>query len=101
MSQGDSTLAILDHSPSAVRDHAHTRRWRVSDAATVITTFVVLGMAGTLFLSRNRGAGVGMFTVEHVTFLGMVDTSSQRLAHRVGILLLVGLCVLGSALVTR
>jgi hypothetical protein len=42
-----------------------------------------------------------MFTVEHVSFLNMVDTSSQRLAHRLGMILLAALCVIGAATITR
>ena len=42
-----------------------------------------------------------MFTSEHVRLLGMVDTTSQRLAHRVGLVLLAVLCVLGAATITR
>jgi len=54
-----------------------------------------------MFLTRTGGAGLGMFTFEHVRFLDMVDTSSQRLAHRVALVLLAMLCALGAATITR
>jgi hypothetical protein len=63
----------LEYSPRTVGHHNHIRRWRTSDAAALITTLVVLGVTATMVFSRTRGAGLGMFTFEHVRFLGMVD----------------------------
>src|ERR1700674_3293536 len=101
MSPDNSTATVLEYSPPTVRNHTHLRRWRASDAAAVITTLVVLGFAATMFLTRDGGAGLGMFTFEHVRSLGMVDTTSQRLAHRVGLILIATPCVLGAATITR
>src|SRR6202035_5363815 len=101
MTPEDSRATALEYSPSTVRDHSHLRRWRPSDAAAVITMLVVLGFAATMLLNRGRGAGLSMFTVEYVSLLNMVDTSSQRLAHRVGLVLLSALCALGAAAITR
>src|SRR6266699_2227535 len=101
MRPDNSTATVLEHSPPTVRDQTHIRRWKAHDAAALITTFVALGIAATLFLTRTRGAGLGMFTFEHVSFLNMVDTTSQRLAHRVGIILLALLCMLGAATITH
>ena len=54
-----------------------------------------------MFLPWGRRAGLGMFTLEHIQLLGMVDTGVQRLAHRVGLILLALLCVLGIVGITR
>src|SRR2546421_2458632 len=43
-------------------------------------------------IHEAKTAGLGMYTVEHVRFLDMVDTRSQRLAHRVALVLLAMLC---------
>ena len=101
MSLDDSKAGIAVCAPSAGRNPTQIRRWRASDAAAFITTLVVLGFATTMFLTRTGGAGLGMYTVEHVRFLDMVDTSSQRLAHRVALVLLAMLCALGAATITR
>src|ERR1700730_15062659 len=101
MSPDNSTATVLECPPPTARDHTHIRRWRAADAAAVVTALVVLGFAATMFLTRGGGPGVGMFTFEHVRSLGMVDTTSQRLAHRVGLVLLATLCVLGAATITR
>ena len=101
MSLDDSKAGIAVCAPPAGRNPTQIRRWRVSDAAAFITTLVVLGFATTMFLTRTGGAGLGMYTVEHVRFLDMVDTRSQRLAHRVALVLLAMLCALGAATITR
>ncbi len=101
MSLNHSKVSVVVCAPPAGRNHIHIRRWRGSDAAAFITTLVVLGFAATMFLTRTGGAGLGMFTFEHVRFLDMVDTSSQRLAHRVALVLLAMLCVLGAGTITR
>ena len=101
MSPDNSRATVLEYSPRTVGHHNHIRRWRTSDAAALITTLVVLGVTATMVFSRTRGAGLGMFTFEHIRFLGMVDTSSQRLAHRVGLVLLAVLCGLGAATIRR
>src|SRR2546421_8275712 len=46
-------------------------------------------------IHEAKTAGLGMYTVEHVRFLDMVDTRSQRLAHRVALVLLAMLCAFG------
>ena len=97
MSPDKSTASVLEYTPPTVRNHTQIRHWRASDAATAITALVMLGAAATMFLSRTRGPGLGMFIVEHVRFLNMVDTSSQRLAHRAGMILLAISCTLGAA----
>ena len=101
MSFNDSRVSVVLCAPPVGRNHIHTRHWRASDAAAFITILVVLGFAATMFLTRTGGAGLGMFTFEHVRFLDMVDTSSQRLAHRVALVLLAMLCALGAATITR
>ncbi len=101
MSFNDSRVSVVECAPPAGRNHIHTRHWRASDAAAFITALVVLGFAATMFLTRTGGAGLGMFTFEHVRFLDMVDTSSQRLAHRVALVLLAMLCAVGAATITR
>ena len=101
MSSNDSNATVLDYSPSEVQDHARVRRLRASDVAAVITMIVVLGTAATTLLPIHLGAGIGGFTYEDVRMIGVVDTSSQRLAHRVGLVLLAALCVLGAAAITR
>src|ERR1700676_2047232 len=101
MSPENPSATVLEDSPVSVANHNHIRRWRASDAAAVITTLVVVGFTATIFFSRNQVSDVSVFTPEHVRFLGMVDTTSQRLAHRVGLVLLAALCVLGAASITR
>jgi hypothetical protein len=104
MTPEDSRATVLEDSPPIVRHHTHLphlRRWRASDAAAVITNFVVLGTAATMYLYRGRGAGLAIFNFEHISFLNMVDTSSQRLAHRVALILLAALCSIGAAAITR
>jgi hypothetical protein len=101
MSPENFSATVLEDSPRSVTYHNHIPRWTAPDAAVVITGLVVVGVAATLFFSRNRVADLSTFTFEHVKFLGMVDTTSQRLAHRVGLALLAMLCVLGAATITR
>ena len=99
MGPDNSTTTVLEYSRS-ISGH-HIRRWRASDAAAVITTLVVLSVAATMVFFRTRGAGLGVFTFEHIRLLSMVDTSSQRLAHRVGLVLLAVLSGLGGATIGR
>jgi len=101
MSPENFSATVLEDSPRTIAHHNYIRRWTASDAAVVITCLVVVGVTATLFFSRNRVADLSMFTFEHVKFLGMVDTTSQRLAHRVGLALVAVLCVLGAATITR
>jgi hypothetical protein len=101
MKLDSSATTILEPTPPPVEDHAHVSRWRASDAAAVITALVILGATATTFLPWRRGPGLSMFMFEHIGSLGMVDTEPQRLAHRVGLILLAVLCALGSAAITR
>jgi hypothetical protein len=76
-------------------------RWRISEAATAITVLVVLAVATVLVLPSSRGTGLSTFTVEHVRFLSMTDTGAQRLADRVGLILLLVFCVIASAAIRQ
>src|SRR6202030_2295230 len=84
MSPDNSRATVGEHSPPAVGPRHRIPPWRTSDAAALLPTLVVLGVTATMVFSGTRGAGLGMFTFEQVRFLAMVETSSQRLAHRVG-----------------
>jgi hypothetical protein len=101
MGLDDSLSIVLECEPPAGRNHVPIRHWRASDAAAIITTLVVLGFAATMLLPWSRGTGLGMFTPEHIRLLDMVDTSSQRLGHRIGLMLLTVFCVLGAVTITR
>jgi hypothetical protein len=101
MNLESSATTTLEPPPAAVRDHTHILRWRASNAAAIITALVMLGTTTTMFLPWSRGDGLGTFTFEHIQLLGMVDTGPQRLTHRVGLILLAVLCVLGAAAITR
>jgi hypothetical protein len=62
---------------------------------------VALGAAITKLLPLHLGAGTNQFTFENVVMIGVMDTTAQRLAHRVALILLAVLCVLGAAAITR
>ena len=74
----DSKESVVVCAPPAGRNHIHIRHWRASDAAAFATTLVVFEFATTMFLTRTGGAGLGMFTFEHVRFLDMVDYELPR-----------------------
>jgi hypothetical protein len=97
----NSASSVLEPPSRHVEDHAHVPGWRASDAAAVITALVILGATATKLLPWNRGNGLGKFTFELLRLLGMVDTAPQRLAHRVGLILLAVLCAIGAAAITR
>jgi len=101
MNLDNSHSTILQETPPVVRSLAPVRRWRASDAAAIITVFVMLGVTITMFVPMNRGAGLSAFTPEHIGMFSMVETSSQRQAHRVGLVLLATLCVLGAVTITH
>ena len=101
MSPENSSVIVLEDSPCTVPQNDLIRPWRASDAAAVITSLVVAAVTATIFFSRNRSADAGVFTPEHITFLHMVDTTSQRLAHRMGLVVLAALCILAAATITH
>jgi hypothetical protein len=101
MNPDNSLTTVLERDSPPVQDHAPTRRWTPPDGAAIITILVVLGAVATMLLHRSPRAGLSAFTVEHIKFLSMVDTSRQRWAHRVSLLLLGVLCVLGTAAITH
>src|SRR6266852_180018 len=58
MNLDNSHSTILQETPPVVRSLAPVRRWRASDAAAIITVFVMLGVTITMFVPMNRGAGL-------------------------------------------
>ena len=101
MNLDNSAATVLEPATPSVQVHIPIRHWRASDAAPVITALVVLGATATKLLAWNSPNGLSEFTFEVIRLLGMVDTAPQRLAHRVGLILLAVLCALGAAAITR
>ncbi len=86
---------------NGVPEQARARRLKPSHAATAIVLLVLLGMALTFFLPHRQAVPLDQnFTAEHVEMLGMSDNAAQRLAYRVGIVLLVMLTLGAMVVVT-
>ena len=96
----NNSTATLECSPPSIGRHNPVRRWRLSDAAPVIAVLVMLAVTTTMFVPMRRGVGLNAFTFKHIGFFRMVETSTQPLAHRVGLVLLAALCVLETATIT-
>lgn len=97
----NSATIVVEAAPPPVQPPVRIRHWRASDAAAVATALVILAATATKLLPWNRGNGLSKFTFELVRLFGMVDTAPQRLAHRVGLILLAVLCALGAAAIAR
>lgn len=78
-----------------------TPRWKASEAGAVMTAAVMIAVLVTLLLPLDEAAGLDAFTPEHVDMLAMVASTAQRLAHRVGLVLLAALCALGAVAIVR
>jgi len=101
MSPNSPHLTALQDPPPVIRDHTPVRRWRATDAAAVITVLVMLAVTIAMYLPRTDAVGLSTFTYEHIGMFNMVDTTAQRQAHHVGLMLLALLCALGAIAITR
>src|SRR6266571_1823341 len=91
----------IEREPAGSNDYLYARRWRASDAASIITILVILSGFLTAFLSPRRDLIGGPFTIEHVLLLRMTDNGPQRATYAVGILLLAILCTLAAVAIRR
>jgi len=91
----------IEREPAGSNDYRYARRWRASDAASIITILVILSGFLTAFLSPRRDLIGGPFTIEHVLLLRMTDNGPQRATYAVGILLLAILCTLAAVAIRR
>lgn len=83
------------------KEHGRRHRWRATDGAVLITILVIVAIAATLALSISRGLERSAFTREHILLLRMTDNSPQRMAYRIGLMLLAMLCTLGAIAMRR
>ena len=80
----------------------HLRRLRLTDIAVLITSIVLLSFGITLnIISTPDKSFTEIFTPEHVQILNMYDTTAQRTAHRVGLVVLAVLAVISFFLIHR